>query len=35
MKPIEQVKSSNLIKPINPNLDLETIKQIEERQEYQ
>lgn len=31
MGPINQVKSSNLVKPINPSLDLETLKDIEKR----
>lgn len=31
--PIEQAQGSNLIKPINPNLDTNTLDQIEKREE--
>lgn len=31
--PINQVKSSNLIKPINPEIDLDTLKLVESRLE--
>ena len=34
MGPIVETKTSNLIKPIDPNLDTETINLIEQRKEY-
>jgi len=34
MGPITQTKTSNLTKPIDPNLDIETINLIEQRKEY-
>lgn len=34
MGPITETKISNLTKPIDPNLDIETIDQIEQRKEY-
>jgi len=34
MGPITQTKTSNLTKPIDPNLDVETINLIEQRKEY-
>ena len=35
MGPITETKTSSLIKPIDPNLDIETINLIEQRKEYQ
>ena len=34
MGPITETKSSNLTKPIDPNLDVETINLIEQRKLY-
>lgn len=34
MKPIITAKSSSLSKPIDPNLDIETINLIEQKKEY-
>ena len=34
MKPINTAKSSNLSKPIDPNLDIETLNLIEQKKEY-
>ena len=34
MGPITQTKTNNLTKPIDPNLDVETINLIEQRKEY-
>lgn len=34
MKPISDVKSSNLLKPIDPNLDLSVLDNIEKRSFY-
>jgi hypothetical protein len=35
MGPINQVNSNMLIKPIDPNLDIETLTEIEKKIEYQ
>lgn len=32
--PVTETKSSNLTKPIDPNLDIETLNLIEQRKEY-
>ena len=34
MKPINSVRQSSLIKPIDPNLDLSTLKAIENRKNF-
>lgn len=34
MKPINQVKTSNNLKPIDPNLDISVLDQIAKRQYY-
>lgn len=34
MTPINLAKNSDLIKPINPNLDIETLNLVETRQKY-
>lgn len=34
MKPINTAKSSSLTKPIDPNLDIETLNLIEQKKEY-
>jgi hypothetical protein len=33
--PLEQTRTGNLTKPIDPNLDIDTILQIENREEFQ
>lgn len=33
MGPINQAKSGNLTKPINPNLDFKTLEEIEKKEE--
>jgi len=34
MKPINSVKQSSLMKPVDPNLDLTTLKAIENRKNF-
>lgn len=34
MGPVTETKSNNLTKPINPNLDVDTLNLIEQRKEY-
>lgn len=34
MGPIKEVQKSNLLNPINPNLDTSIIQQVESRPEY-
>ena len=34
VNPVTQVKKNNTIKPLDPNLDQDTLRQIETRQEF-
>jgi len=34
VNPVSQIKKDNTLKPINPNFDQDTLRQIETRQEF-